>query len=282
MRRQVAMLLAAIAASSAAVAAAAQDEVRLLRDRTAEERPALLVLGSLHLASAGADLINPEVGDVLDERRQAEIADAVDELAAWAPTRVAVEWPERAQGALDEAYAAYRAGDRTLGAREAEQLGFRLAAQLGHERVWAVDWNEAGPGDQQHYNWPAWAEANGQGATVAAIADPAPLGLPALADQSFGAWLRQVNEPERLLANHKIYFEIAGVGDEAAQPGATWVGHWYARNLRIFRNLVDLAPAPDDRVLVIYGQGHAYLLRQFAEESGAFALTDVEDVLSGR
>jgi len=32
-------------------------------------------------------------------------------------------------------------------------------------------------------------------------------------------------------------------------------------------------------VLVVYGYGHAYLLRQFAAESGAFRVVDVGDVL---
>jgi hypothetical protein len=276
-------LLALAAALAASLGASAQDEVRLLRDRAEEERPALLVLGAMHFANPGLDMINVEVENLLSDHRQTEIAAAVDELAAWAPTRIAVEWPEAAQAALDEAYRAYRAGDRALEVREAEQLGFRLAAQLGHERVYAVDWNGAGPGEQAAYDWPAWAEANGQGARVAAIADPTRLGsIVALEEQSVGAWLRALNAPERLLANHRIYFDIAAIGDDEAQPGATWVGHWYARNLRIFDNLVDLAPSPEDRVLVIYGQGHAHLLRQFAEESGAFALDDVENVLSGR
>jgi hypothetical protein len=34
-----------------------------------------------------------------------------------------------------------------------------------------------------------------------------------------------------------------------------------------------------DRILVIYGAGHAYLLRQFVGESGAFRLVDVAAVL---
>ncbi len=261
--------------------AAAQDEVALLRDRAPDQRPALLVLGALHFGNPGRDMVNVEVDNVLADRRQAEIAHLVEELAAWRPTRVAVEWPEAAQAALDEAYAAYRAGDQALSERETEQIGFRLAAELGHDRVYAVDWNEAAPGEEALYDWPAWAASNGQGARVAAIADPAGYDyLVEFGEQSIGSWLRTMNEPERIAAAHRVYFDIAAMGDETAQPGANWVGHWYARNLRIFDNLVDLATSPDDRVLVVYGHGHAYLLRSFAEESGAFRLDEVSGVLS--
>jgi hypothetical protein len=68
------------------------------------------------------------------------------------------------------------------------------------------------------------------------------------------------------------------VGGDA---GAAWVGTWHARNLRIFTNLVRLTSNPQDRVLVIYGFGHAYPLRQFASESNAFRLVDVDQVLKG-
>ena len=35
-------------------------------------------------------------------------------------------------------------------------------------------------------------------------------------------------------------------------------------------------------ILGVYGQGHAYLLRQFATESGAFRLVDVDAVLKNK
>lgn len=43
-----------------------------------------------------------------------------------------------------------------------------------------------------------------------------------------------------------------------------------------------LTDRPQDRILAIYGAGHAYLLRQFATESGAFRLVDVDEVLKDK
>ena len=43
--------------------------------------------------------------------------------------------------------------------------------------------------------------------------------------------------------------------------------------------IVRAADRPGDRMLVVYGYGHAYLLRQFAAESGAFRVVDVASVL---
>lgn len=150
-------------------------------------------------------------------------------------------------------------------------------------RVYAVDWNEQPPGEDQDYDWPSYGNAHGQKALVAAISDPKrAIGLIELGKQSIGTWLLELNRPEALLANHRGYFDWARIGDHERQPGANWVGAWYARNLRIFNSLVLLTDKSQDRVLVVYGQGHAYLLRQFATESSAFRLVDVDTVLKSK
>lgn len=95
-------------------------------------------------------------------------------------------------------------------------------------------------------------------------------------DQPISEWYRAFNEPAFIRRSHRVYFEVAAIGDAAETPGAAWVGAWYARNLRIHRRLTELT-RPDDRVLLLYGAGHAYLLDQFARESEAF---DVADTLA--
>jgi hypothetical protein len=51
------------------------------------------------------------------------------------------------------------------------------------------------------------------------------------------------------------------------------------RNLRIFAKLARVADKPGDRVLVIYGAGHAFLLNEFAEQSHAFKVASPEPLL---
>ncbi|HEU4880474.1 MAG TPA: DUF5694 domain-containing protein [Gemmatimonadaceae bacterium] len=261
--------------------AVAQDDRRLLRERSPDQRPALLVLGSGHFDNPGLDVANIKVDDVLAPTRQAEINKVVEQLAAYRPTHIAVEWPMSKQAALDARYRDYRDGKYQLGRGEEEQLGLKLAAKLHLARVYAADWNEDSPGTDADYDWIAYGQAHGQKAQVTALLDPkGVIGIVPLGTQSIGTWLLQLNRPEILAANHRNYFDCAAIGDAEHQPGANWVGQWYARNLRIFTNLVRAAGRPEDRMLVVYGQGHAYLLRQFAVESGAFRVVDVGDVLS--
>jgi hypothetical protein len=249
----------------------------------AQEAPALLVLGSAHFANPGRDAVNFEVADVMSDTRQQQMEDVVRQLAEFEPTHIAVEVLSRQQAELDQRYRDYRDGKYELNRNESEQLGMRLAALLGHERVYAVDWNEnpPGPGTPEDYDWYAYGETNGHNAILAAITDPerAKDFYVEMGEQSIGKWLLRINAPANLAASHRVYFDIASVGDGENRIGATWVGSWYARNLKIYNRLVELAPTRDKRVLVIYGQGHAYLLRQFAREHGHFDLVDVDAVL---
>src|SRR3546814_9808231 len=86
-------------------------------------------------------------------------------------------------------------------------------------------------------------------------------------------WYRALNTPAARDRLNRIYYDYALIGDGETDPGAVWVGNWYTRNLRIFGHLVRLAK-PDDRVLVLYGAGHGFLLDQDARQSGAFDVVD--------
>jgi hypothetical protein len=260
--------------------AVAQADEKLLRERDSGQRPTLLVVGVAHFDNPGRDVVNPIVDDVLSVTRQAQIERVVEQLAFFRPTYIAVEWPKSEQVGLDARYQDYREGRYQLTRSETDQFGLRLAAKLGLPRVHAVDWNGLPPGDEKHFDWFEYGKSHGQGAAIAAIIDPKRMrGVVPQGNQSIGAWIGKLNDSEVLAEAQRSYFDIALIGDPDDQPGANWVGYWYSRNLRIFGNLVRLTEKPEDRILVIYGQGHAYLLRQFARESGAFRLVDVGAVL---
>ena len=242
-------------------------------------KPGLLIVGVPHFGNPGRDTVNVRVPDVLSPARQREIEAVVARLAAFRPTRVAVEWPADSQAELDQRYADYRAGRRALSANERDQIGLRLAARLGLARVDAVDWSGDPPGRESDYDYPAWAEAHGRGAEwrswVGRFQAEADASARLMACTPVSAWVRNVNTPAYRLANHRTYFYVARMGDAGGtNPGAAWVGTWYTRNLRILNNLVAIAPGPRDRIVAIYGAGHGYLLDQQARESNAFAIAD--------
>jgi hypothetical protein len=239
--------------------------------------PQLLILGSLHLANHNRDISNAHVEDVRTPERQREIEAVVARLATFRPTRVAVEWPADQQSRLDQRYADYQAGRYVLSADEVDQIGLRLAARLGLSHVDAVNWNDDPPGKDSDYDFPAWAGAHGRGADWQAFKQQGQERADAegrfMTCTPISAWFRRVNTPAYRRSDQRFYYHIATFGDQAANPGAAWVGAWYARNLRILDNLRRIARL-GDRVFVVYGAGHGFLLDQQARESGAFRVVD--------
>ncbi|HEU4883730.1 MAG TPA: DUF5694 domain-containing protein [Longimicrobium sp.] len=246
--------------------------------QTPAPRAQVMVLGTYHMDNPGQDYANPTADDVLAPHRQAEIAAVVQALAEFRPTRIAIEAEPRSDSLFNARYARYRAGARALGRDEREQLGFRLAAMLGHDRLYPVDYKlDMDVGAVMQY-----AAQNGQGelaqrmgSTIQAIVAEMNARM---ATTPVGAILAEANSA-CADSMHGWYLVMATVGRDTAYTGAREVASWYTRNLHIFANIARVAQ-PGERVLVIMGSGHGTLLRQFVEESPDLDLVSAEPLLA--
>jgi len=55
---------------------------------------------------------------------------------------------------------------------------------------------------------------------------------------------------------------------------------WYKRNFLICANIIQLSK-PGDRIVVLFGAGHAFLLRQCIGQTRGFKLVEPNDYLPG-
>jgi hypothetical protein len=250
------------------------------QEATPQPAPAasFLFVGSYHMANHNRDVHNTRSDDVLAPKRQQEIADVARLIERFRPTKVMVEINPSSQAKLDADFSASCKGSRPLGPDEVEQLGYRIACDLGLPGVVGVNWNELGPiPDETSIDYVASIERHGQQAQRER--DMAVGNAQAAQDQavldagSIGDMLRHLNSPEWAAANARAYFRIGLYGTADDPTGANWVMLWHGRNLIIFDNIVRNT-APGDRVLVVYGAGHGNLLRQYAADSGFYRLED--------
>lgn len=248
----------------------------------------LLLVGTFHLGYPGKDVHQAAVRvEVLSPERQREVADVVERLAAFRPTKIAVEVPPGRQAALDSTYQAYLAGHHVLTADETQQLGFRLAQRLGHARLYAVDAQPSAafaPIFQQvDSNEAALDTVDGRWRQYFKTLYTRDDSLSAR--QTLREHLRYLNAPDHVRRDHGAYsvgwFKLEGAD---GYLGADFRAAWYDRNLRIFRNLQRLTGSGGERVLLIIGAGHLPILRFVATTSPEFQLADVERYLgpSGR
>jgi hypothetical protein len=242
----------------------------------ASEAPVrVMIVGTFHMSNPGKDLHNQTVDDMLSPERQAQIKATVDGLAKFKPTVVDAEWDAPV---ARERYAAYENGTLAPSRNEVVQLAFRLAKQSGLTTVNGVD----ADGDFPFEPVQAWAQAHGQGELLAAQGAAIDAFLKAQSDvlnsKGVSAALRVLNDPARLAGDNAFYRTTLKIGAGSTQPGADLLTQWYRRNFLICANILQLTK-PGDRVVVFYGSGHSFLLRQCIAETPGFELVEANDYL---
>jgi hypothetical protein len=234
-----------------------------------------MIVGDFHMSNPGRDLHNVQVDDVLAPKPQAQIEAVTQALARFHPTMVAVEWPA---DITTDRYAQYLKGTLAPSRNEVVQLGFRLAKITGLSTVHGIDVD----GDFPYDAVAAYAKAHGQSALLdeqnAAIEAVVQEQTGMLRDNGIGATLRFLNDPKTVAEGNGFYRTTLRIGGGTDQPGAELMTAWYSRNFLICANLVQRAK-PGDRVVVFYGSGHTFLLRQCASETPGFRLVEPNDYL---
>lgn len=228
-------------------------------------QPVIMVLGTYHWANPNRDAVKTNYDDPRSAKRQAEVRVLLDRLKAFKPTKIAVEQPYGST-VLQNTYARYVAGEHELGASETDQIGFRLARELGHRTVYPFDVRRPMDiGGVMNF-----AAANGQTDKVEAVQRAlGEIGKWQAAQSSMTILeaLRQHNDTSLMDENQALYNYMAEIGKDSMYAGADMLVGWYERNLKMAMNLVRIASDPSDRVLVIVGSGHSYWLNTILRTS---------------
>ena len=234
----------------------------------------VMVVGVFHMSNPGHDLHNLKADDVLEPKRQGEIVALIDALARFKPTKIGVEWPPEL---VADRYQQYLAGTLPPSRNEVVQLGFRLAKTTGAE-VYSLD----ADGDFPYDRLKNFAETRGFSKLLddmnAEIERTVDEQARLLSQKGISADLRFLNDPARLTSDNAFYREMLRIGLGADQPGADLTASWYHRNFLICANLLQLAK-PGDRVVIFFGSGHAFLLRQCVTETPGFKLVEPNEYL---
>jgi hypothetical protein len=230
----------------------------------------VMILGTWHMAGPGHDLHNVRADDVLLPKRQRELAAVAEALARFRPTKVAVE--SLAGGIAPvkvEKYKDYSEGNLPASHNEVVQIGFRVANSAGLADVWGIDVEAALPYEPvkhfaQRHGAPYSDHLDALNASIERQLD----GLNrVLRTGTIADALRWLNDPARIDQHAAFYTGMQQFSDAVDHPGPDLVAAWQQRNDAICARLVKLVRR-QDRVIVVYGSGHAYLLRQCVRDAG--------------
>jgi hypothetical protein len=239
-------------------------------DRDAKTKPALVILGTYHMGTPGNNVVNGKVDDVTSPERQKQIVKLIEKLEKFKPTKIVVECDLEDDAKTQETYERYLAGSYQLSKNETNQIGFRLAKELSHKKVYCVDWSDFWDDPSINYEKYAAKDAEFDSFLKGVYrnlkrdveAEHEKLSTLPVVEQ-----LIFLNQPARIEKAHKTYFDLMRIGRGKEYIGTNYVSWWYRRNLTILDNIIRLTDSPNDRILVVYGSGHLKLLTQFAKES---------------
>lgn len=228
-------------------------------------RAEVLVLGVYHMANPGRDVFNLEADDVLAPRRQAEIAEVIEVLKRFRSTKIALE-ARFSNDDIAERYGDYVSGDHELSRNEIEQIGFRLARELGHETVYPVDVT----GEFPFPRLADYVKAHGQALEFDELMEEIGEEIEAqsayLASHTVLETLLRMNSDDLVAADMGAYYRQVRFGEPWNWAGADLLAAWFHRNIRIHSNVVDLVDSADERILVVFGAGHLGWLRHNVDQ----------------
>lgn len=237
-----------------------------------KERTQVLVVGTFHFNYPGLDELKTKESDkidVLKEPKKSEVTELVEYIKKFKPTKIAIE---AHQGySWNEKFREYKEGNHRDKRDERYQLAMRIANDFNIDTLYTVDaeslsgvlWER----DSTFYksltnkiDWeledPYWNHAEKYFNYRESQMKTTPI----------LEVIKGMNSREGHNTNFGLYLtgSFATGEGQGADHFSMW---WYNRNARIFANIVNITESQKDRILVIFGNGHAAILRQFFEAS---------------
>lgn len=239
----------------------------------------VMVLGMYHMDNPGLDEVNMVADDPLTPTRQAELVHTAERLAQFRPTKIAIEQ----RPTTDNFVWARPMNTEYIETRRNEifQVAMRTGLLLGHQHLYAVD----APGQWLYDTVEALDARLTGGARIRA--DREALNRYVAIDNArllvtpINEYLAWLNQPDQLLQNHQFMTRALRIANGQEQPAASFGAAWYERNLRICGNVQQIA-LPGDRIIVMFGQGHAWHLRNCFAETPGFVLVEPGPYLLGQ
>ena len=258
-----------------------------LKFKTASEfydnpKTKVLSLGTIHFNYPNLDEMKTskeDQVDILSESRQKELQEMIAYLKKFKPNKIAIEaYGDKFTNDLK----AYKKGNLKLSRDERHQFGVRLAHELDLDTLYAID---------------AGSILNDVSQTNPKMIEDMLVDYDFKSDDLVDSIKRKWFEYEKeliktcsLLEYHQYINSREshqyGYGDYLTGDfrlgefrGADALSmYWYNRNLRTFRKLQDITESPDDRILLIFGNGHAALFRQFLEFSPEYEFVELNSL----
>jgi len=239
----------------------------------------VMMIGTFHFSSPGKDMVKVKHLDVMDAQSQAYLDALADRLAAeFRPTVVLLEYNPENDAAIQEEYTAYQAGSHELAVNEIYQMGFRIAKAAGNVPIASFDERGIGWDAARLFETLPTTAPETKVALDKTYEELTAQSNEDHATKSLQQLLGQTNDPEVDRANKDLYLITNAVSTNGEYEGALASSSWWHRNFRMYAKIQAHAK-PGARILVIGGQGHTAILKDFLATDARIKGVDVRPLL---
>lgn len=248
-----------------------------------KERAQILVVGTFHMDYPNLDVIkitDEDKIDILTEPKKTELTELINYIKIFKPTKIAIEaFPD---WNATEKLSKYKDGAYRNERDERFQIAMRLATELNLDTVYSIDAESFDPEiekiDSVYYqNLIKDFDFESDDPYLKSYKEFYSYNNKLVSKMNLLDYFKYINSEEY----HKMDYGGYLVGDfkldstRGADILSIW---WYNRNLRIFRNLQEITASTHDRVLVVFGNGHASILRQLIQCSPEYEYIEFNEL----
>ncbi len=241
----------------------------------------IVLLGTVHLTPSTSDIYKNKKIDLNSPEKQKEIQAVVNNLVAFKPSQICLEYPMEYQWEMDSIYNSYTTGGYKLKDNERDLLGFQAVKKLGIKSPTCINYSfgkfDAGPVSNfaiQNNQKNILDLLHHSGSNFTTEMDSK---LTQLTLQEF---LIYCNSKDALQTNLGLYTKyFTRIGKDTNYVGADLVADWYSTNIHIYSNILRIIKPTDKRIVVIFGQGHIPILRHLFDNNSDFEVVEVKNIL---
>jgi hypothetical protein len=245
-----------------------------------QKKTQVLLLGSFHFDNPGLDVAKFENANILSAKRQAEVLEVVEKIKQFRPDKIFIEMPVERQQRLDSSFNKYKAGELKLGASETHQIAYRVAKELNHAGLHAVDYTEANfPFDSLMKSATEAKQFEFLGMVKQEIENVEKDFNESLKTKTVKEILLHHNSPEFIKMGVGIYYEFLIAGEKGNHVGSYLTSEWWRRNMIIYENVLKSLNGKEERILILFGSGHTALLHEMMKYNQKLELVPLADVL---
>lgn len=228
-----------------------------------EAKPQVMMFGVFHFANPCRDMVKSDQINVMTAEPQAYLDRLAQRIVDdYKPTKILIEYSPADDQKWQAQYQAYLTGGEALGSNENYQLGFRIGKLAGGIPVRGYDEQEIGWEADALFKVMPVANPALQAEVERMIGQISRETAEAHRTKSLGELLMDANDPEKDRLNKSFYIMTNGVSVDGKFEGATASASWWHRNFRMYARIQQQAK-PGERLLVIGGQGHTAILKDF-------------------